>query len=358
MPKKFLGQRIERDVDFVRPSSVTLTVDDLHRIPPFPSDAGEEGEQGFKSRISKKFGGTIKLRRRLESVPELFLHDLRKKPTEARAIKKRTILKRVEPPREILPVLKEEDSKPLFADNEFNKIFVPKPLVLPVKIQSMNNAFARRSNESMSSNELLFDEIISAYGVAPSRKIPKVLDSEIDRVLAHLSRSKISKKPATTVSPRIYGSDDLQPMTPILDPVSPDMLEKISSPEYTGTSSSDRWSSGDEFSEIISSEGGEDGADFVTATNSLRSSSCSPDLADKSAARHTLQPVKLRMMTVRPNLFVLPDSESCFNEDVQDDKSVQDLAISDLAAMQSLQQKIESIDIASVSSSTYSEPIA
>lgn len=85
MPRKFLGEKIERGVDVVRPASLTLTSEDLANIPVFPSSPESDTEdkvnyEGEKSkRLSRKFGGTIKLKQRLESVPELFLHDFGKK---------------------------------------------------------------------------------------------------------------------------------------------------------------------------------------------------------------------------------------------------------------------------------------
>lgn len=352
MPRKFLGQRIDPDVDFLRPSSVTLTADDLKHIPPFPTAPGGIEENGFKNKISRKFGGTLKLKKRLESVPELFLHDLRKKPVRSRP-KKRATIKRVEPPKEVLPTLKEVDSKPLFTDEEFNRIFVSRPLVMPVMVEPMGNSLTKHANGSTTSSEALFDEIISAYSPAPTRKIPKVLDSEIDRVLAHLSHKQVSKKPAVTGSPTIYDPESCQCATPVLEPVSPDMFEKISSPEYTGGSSSDRWSSGDEFSEIL---GDVDDEKFVTALNSLRSSRCSS--AEVTDTKHQIQPTKLRMSQVTPTKFFVRDDQSCLSEAMHDEDEVEDLEIPEISEIHLLQEKIESIDISSASSSIYSDHTA
>ncbi|QLQ81397.1 hypothetical protein HG537_0F01580 [Torulaspora globosa] len=320
MPRKFLGQKIERDVDFLRPSSVMLTVDDLRNIPPIPVDPNEEGRT---SRISRKFGGTIKLKKRLESVPELFLHDLKKKPTRSRAA-----LKRVKPRRDFLPTLKEDDS--LFG--ELDKVFVSKPIVMPV----MTSRTFSQHNKSPSGSELLFDEIISAY--SGERRAPKLLDAEIDRVLAHLNHKPLAKKPTTTALPKIYDSDSLHPISPVLEPESPAMVEKISSPEYTG-SSSDHWSSGDEFSDIS----GPDGDNYVTAINSLRSTNCSSTSVEATSTNHRIQPVKLRRTRITPTKLFLQDIH------------FQDSQISEPSDMQLLREKIESIDIASSTSSIYSE---
>lgn len=85
MPRKFLGNKIEKNVDAVRPSSLTLTADDLKYIPPIPQDFEDEDDKVLRTsnggnRLSKRFGGTLKLKKRLESVPELFLHDFKKRP--------------------------------------------------------------------------------------------------------------------------------------------------------------------------------------------------------------------------------------------------------------------------------------
>ncbi|CCH59202.1 hypothetical protein TBLA_0B03630 [Henningerozyma blattae CBS 6284] len=96
MPRKFLGQRIDRNKDFIRPSSLTVTSKDLDRLPVFvPSPCSSSiklneshdsvvtplnnKSQHKKSlhKFSKRFGGTIRIKKRLSSVPELFLHDFK-----------------------------------------------------------------------------------------------------------------------------------------------------------------------------------------------------------------------------------------------------------------------------------------
>lgn len=340
MPRKFLGQKIEPDVDFLRPSSVTLTADDLRNIPPFPADS-DEGMENGTSKISRKFGGTIRLKKRLESVPELLLHDLKKKPTRSRALK-RTTWKRVKSPRH-LPTLKEDDSL-----CELDKIFVSKPTILPVMVEPDSHPLTQHSDKSASSSDLLFEEIISAYSGA--RRIPKQLDTEIDRVLAHLSHKQVSKKPAGTALPRIYDAESLQPVSPVLDPESPAMVEKISSPEYTG-SSSDHWSSGDEFSEIS----GSDGDHYVTAINSLRSTNCSSSSGERISTKHQIQPVKLRRSRIAPVKLFLQDNHWLLSEAMHDDQHIQDSQMSEPSDIRLLSEKIEAIDIASSSSSVYDE---
>ncbi|QLL30999.1 hypothetical protein HG536_0A08140 [Torulaspora globosa] len=345
MPRKFLGQKIERDIDCLRPSSVTLTADDLRSIPPFPADPDEEGENRPTGKISRKFGGTIRLKKRLQSVPELFLHDLKKKPTRSRT-EQRTTSKGIKPSRDFLPTVKEDDSR--FTVGALDKVFVSEPIVMPVMVGSDRHPLTQHANKSASGSELLFDEIISAY--CGGCRVPKLLDTEIDRVLAHLSHNQVGKKRAGTALPKIYDAESLQPISRVPDPESPVMVEKISSPEYTG-SSSDHWSSGDEFSEIS----GLDGDNYVTAINSLRSTNCSSSSVDALSTKHQIQPVKLWRSRITPGKLFLQDNKSLLSEAMHDDQDIQDPRISGPSAMQLLCDKIESVDIASSSSSLYSE---
>ncbi|KAG0677840.1 daughter-specific expression- protein [Kluyveromyces marxianus] len=94
MGRHFRGQRISSDIDFVRPSSMILTGEDLANIPDAfeqlrlrdESSGGKSGGKsygalqgnGLGTRLSRKFGGTIKLKKRLSSVPELLLHEISK----------------------------------------------------------------------------------------------------------------------------------------------------------------------------------------------------------------------------------------------------------------------------------------
>lgn len=373
MPKKFLGQRIESEVDFVRPSSLTLTAEDIHRLPLIPSRDEEEKvyELGTGRRISRKFGGTVKLRRRLESVPELFLHDFKKKPR--RKTGKRSNLKRIEPPKITLPTVKEEDSKPLFTEGEIDRIFVSNPIVMPVEIVSRDHNVYEAEGGSPSSNELLFDEILSAYTAQDSQKVPPALSSEIDRVLEHITQNQNQKqnykqnqkqfKSIPDLTPAIIDPETTLPLTPALDPSSPAMLERISSPEYTGASSSDRWSSGDEFSDLgcnsdyCGSDSNDDGYD--TAIDTLRSKCCSPNTAaptstsNKVQGNGTVVSVKLHTTKILPDVFLLSDDED--SDELMKEANIKDLAISNISDLQTLQQKIETISMYSSSSSVYSD---
>lgn len=348
MPRKFLGERVESGVDFVRPSSLTLTADDLQHIPLNGFEVDEPVSYGLGSRISRKFGGTIKLRKRLESVPELFLHDFKKKPFKKRP--KKPSLRRVEPPKVTLPTLAEEVPKPLLTEDEIDNFFVTNRIVMPITVRPQTGAFTKNDDGSMSSNEQLYDEIISAYGSASQDRHPQLLNSEIDRVLEHISHRQLTKKPIPVLDPTIYDPEVALSTNVDLRPPSPVMSEKISSPEYTGTSSSDRWSSGDEFSDLGSALISQalDDEHYVTATNSLRFTN-SPfiERADTEAV-HDIQPVRLHMIELIPKTFTFDDEDKKLSE-ADEPETLK------LTEVQLLQRKIESIEIASCSSSIYSD---
>lgn len=350
MPRKFLGQRVEIGVDFVRPSSLTLTADDLQHIPPNGFETDEAKTYGLGSRISRKFGGTIRLKKRLESVPELFLHDFKKKPSKKRS-KRSSTLRRIEPPKVVLPTVEEVEPKPLLTDDEIDQLFVSNRIVMPVMVKPPSGAFTAHDNGSMSSNEMLYNEIISAYGPTSPARRPQLLNHEIDRVLEHISHKNMSKKSLPALSPTIYNPEIPRPITPELRPPSPAMSEKISSPEYTGISSSDRWSSGDEFSDLgsaLASNGNEhDEEDYVTARNSLRDPNSTLITRANTKTKHSIQPVKVKKVELIPCIFT-PDDE-------EEQRSTDDSDTSELSPMQLLQMKIDSIDIASCSSSIYSD---
>lgn len=83
MRRKFLGERIDPNVDAVRPASMALTAEDLMNIPIFKFDDQDidytnADNNKYGKRLSRKFGGTIKLKKRLESVPEILIYDHKK----------------------------------------------------------------------------------------------------------------------------------------------------------------------------------------------------------------------------------------------------------------------------------------
>lgn len=351
MPRKFLGERLESGVDFMRPSSWTLTADDLDHIPSNGYEIDEAPTYGIGSRISRKFGGTVRLRKRLESVPELFLHDFKKRPSGKRS--KKPFLRRIEPLKFALPAVREEISKPLIQEDEIDKIFESNQVVMPVILGPPPCTVSAHDNGSVSSNEKLYDEIISAYGSTGHQQFQPQLNSEIDRVLEHISHKQIGKKHTPMLEPKIYDSELAHPTTPELHPPSPVMLEKISSPEYTGTSSSDRWSSGDEFSDlgsaILNIDHSQVDEEYVTASNSLRFSK-SPQLERASpGTKIDIRPMKLYKTKVLPRTFVFEDAqESDFPTDEETPKSLE------MSEVELLRMKIDFVDLQSCTSSIYS----
>lgn len=114
MPRKFLGQRINISKDFVRPASLTLTSEDLSHIPEtcrYDTDDYVFGADVNCRKISRKFGGTKKLKQRLSSVPELFLYDLKK-------LEKKSTLKLLKEPSPPQPNNLSQRSSPLVTVKE------------------------------------------------------------------------------------------------------------------------------------------------------------------------------------------------------------------------------------------------
>lgn len=84
MARKFLGEKIDPSVDAIRPASMALTSADLMNIPTFrfeddPVNSENIDDHKYGKRLSRKFGGTMKLKKTLESVPGIFIHDYRKR---------------------------------------------------------------------------------------------------------------------------------------------------------------------------------------------------------------------------------------------------------------------------------------
>lgn len=367
MPRKFLGQRIQSDVDFLRPSSLTLTVEELDQIPLIPN--GMHQDKTVHKKLSSKFGGTMKLRKRLESVPELFLHDFKK--STKRKKKTANVIKGTEYP---LTTVLEQQLFP-HSRNRSKNFLVSNPVILSMEVEKVKCPSLAYNEVSKGNSETLFDEIISAYAaVAPSTSV--ALNSEIDRVLDHVTKQQKGPKiNAGTCSPTIVEANDATnflpaPSTPMLEPTSSPMADRISSPEYTGASASDRWSSGDEFSDLgsimpsIALDTNEDG--YCTAMDSsLRSISVASNTKFSSMASHDQVPKKcvsarkLQTIQVKPKIFhVDEDDEKEEREILERQASVEDLrqlSLSSFDMLQILQDKIEKIDIVSCSSSIYSD---
>ncbi|AJU04916.1 CFF_collapsed_G0053010.mRNA.1.CDS.1 [Saccharomyces cerevisiae] len=430
MPRKFLGNKIEKNVDAVRPSSLTLTADDLKYIPPIPQDFEDEDDKVLRTsnvgnRLSKRFGGTLKLKKRLESVPELFLHDFKKRPRSQLEVireKKFTDMQvpkgPVCPQSTILPLRERKKVKSLpiqrkslrrptlskpavvqssghktHSDHIIDKVFVsrPAPIVMPVKaltpinpvslIQTQTQDCCRKNKYGKSGSEILFDEILSAYeNVSTSNST--ALNSEIDRIIDICASKQIAKKNEAFQVPYVVCPDDTETLfsstTPKLKPVNSNTLnDVISSPEYTtsGCSTySDQSNSDEELSEvesivwntnkrtmrssIVSESTSEEG--YCTAAETLPSTVSVEDLdihnklpkvAQTSSCNTLLNKLsirKLKKVILDPPkiMHVMTFDDDSDDGDDNDDED---------RALNILQKKIDCIEIASCSSSIYSE---
>ncbi|CAI2029501.1 hypothetical protein SEUBUCD646_0H02950 [Saccharomyces eubayanus] len=307
MPRKFLGERIDRNVDAVRPSSLTLSPDDLKHIPVIPSDFTDDdrvlSNGSFEKRLSRKFGGTMVLKKRLESVPELFLHDFKKKPrSKLDVIKERDPKYSPAPKASAMPKIdrvrlqerKRVGSSPIQRkglrrsampqitvtrpiEHEerpadiINRVFVsqPAPILMPVQtitpvdpvsvMQKQTQHGHGRNKYGKSNSEILFEEILSAYENTPT-KSSTALNSEIDRIIDICSSKHMAKNTEAFQTTQIACPYDTETLfssaTPKLKPVHFNALnDMISSPEYSisgGSTYSEHWSSGEELPEVES----------------------------------------------------------------------------------------------------------
>lgn len=255
MPRKFLGQKIERGVDVLRPPSLTLTAEELYKIPPIPSSGSEESlilndmnnnnniinpQQKKLKRLSKQYGGTIYFKKRLESVPEIFLHDFKKRqnkeqdksnhiPAQLLSVERMPVIKEnnlkrqnsIHNKKRVLQRNSRQVSQGIAyrycsersptATSNSHKTQPPKVVIQspemphsrPKRTNQKGNLSLYHPGYSRSTNEILFDEILDAYCADDdSRSIPSidedtipfnqnktsVLNSEIERVLEHVQK--------------------------------------------------------------------------------------------------------------------------------------------------------------------------
>ncbi|KAL3231403.1 Protein DSE3 [Nakaseomyces bracarensis] len=339
MPRKFLGEKIDRNIDFQRPSSLTLTCEDLKCLPDFnlsnedlvlaPSKNGK--------RLSRRFGGTMTLKQRLESVPELFLHDFKKRsnvkekrvpPPVRNGLKTYNGLPRRKPPMRYATEIPALINKPLNNSESNDQVYIEnapmkkravtelgselqrggdftskienvylEPIVMPVQVETHYNQYLGIPKEELqkygkSDSEILFDEIISAYD-SKHMKGNNVLNSEIVSMLGHVkgnNKNDNSKANDSLMVPKIISAEAEEEKkrlsinsigTPLLQPETPSKLINImDSPQYSNGASIS--SSGDEFSDIASSiqnsltYSRED--DYLTALDSIPSLASVDDL--------------------------------------------------------------------------------
>lgn len=308
MPRKFLGERIDRNVDAVRPSSLTLTPEDLKHIPVIPNDFTDDDDRvlsngNCEKRLSRRFGGTMVLKKRLESVPELFLHDFKKKPRSKLDVIKERNPKYSPAPKTLatpqidrvrLQERKRVGSSPIQRKglrrsaipqitvtqpiqyeerpvNSIDRVFVsqPAPIVMPVQtitqmdpvavMQKQPHHERTRNKYGKSNSEILFDEILSAYENTPT-KSSTALNSEIDRIIDICSSKHMAKNIEAFQAPQVACPYDAETLfsstTPKLKPTHFSALDDmISSPEYSisgGSTYSEHWSSGEELPDLES----------------------------------------------------------------------------------------------------------
>ena len=437
MPRKFLGEKIDRNTDFLRPSSLTLTADDLKVIPDFKYDDDDAVLSGNKAgkRLSRKFGGTMRLKQRLESVPELFLHDFRKRrgqklqernndeqisrtklPPHLSGLRRPNGLPARKPLRTITEVLPPVTSyNNSIEENEDDLYYVEKkdpkehvvetnhkemrpldkpliekvenvylePLIFPVQVSEPVNQMSIPMEElqkyGKSDSEILFDEIISAYEphMETTGDVSNVLNSEILSVLDRVSNAP--KKNWNLMAPKVISAEAIEENKRLsINSIASSgrtpestrnsrFCENLSSPEYsTAASVSERWSSGDEFSDVASSNPNShaishDGS-YTTALGSIPSLAGSVDNLDildqkdilsptvlneiitvKPVPQNTVETMHVTKIVIKPQLFLDWESEE------EDDP------------IDALSRQVDNIEIASVysgSSSVYSDHFA
>ncbi|SCU82529.1 LADA_0C06040g1_1 [Lachancea dasiensis] len=358
MPRKFLGQRLDANIDYLRPASMGITNLDLSRLPEVPdfpdlgsANIGKEIDNStngqYGRRISRSFGGTMKLKKRLSSVPELLMHN--QKMLENRRSLTVGVAK-VE--KQTSPVVEVEQSR----TNLNHRLPKPYPALVdtPRSGAASRNLRARTSSplagppivyrgdkvvafpaathvafpptkgfhtRKKSDGELLFDEIIKAYGHLP--KVQDVGNSKVNTAV-HVPASVQSsptrysrashppkKQAHAYFDPIIQSDEDMQRLSEESFPSPIALEESLSSPEYTNTSGSDPSSSGEDFSDLASmgdslgspqspSLSTDDDSTYVSADEYL------PSVADLSLRKKISTACsirRIRLSRVNPQMF-------------------------------------------------------
>lgn len=421
MPRKFLGQRIEKGVDVLRPPSLTLTTEELMQIPSLPSSSSDESftiADNKTKRLSRKLGGTIYFRKRLESVPEIFLHDLRKHENAERLKQK---MDNSGPKVSIMPQILEQTSEKYVSYNE-KRILQrgsrqvsqgipyrygierpdtpvgtlyherPKPIIKKLTdLDESNNTEAlckvSRQVHNRSTNEILFDEILDAYGDMndneASSSIPSVaqdstkyqidnsvLHSEIERVLKHVQKQQnvveMNKRIESLEKNEQENSDSNEDNSSVASAHIKLLSDLISSREYATESGSDSWSQNDT-SDIYSveTESNQDG--YETAMDTIPSSLLIADLyihdeasdtsSTSSCEKNPYKPnkrvrMKLNKVIINPVILELDFSEEQLDTEAPISDDPEDKAIhintygsGSTDSIQSLQTKIDNISL-------------
>lgn len=271
MPRKFLGERIDPSTDAIRPASMTLTAEDLIHIPAFHFDDESLSSKDDLTisnpkrgkRLSRKFGGTINLRKRLESVPEIFMHDFKRKsqmnkervpaspPTLQRnyshvpfvnngknsatsgRVTSETRPRNLQERRVLQRRISAKNLPNLSEVNEGQEgVKLPYP-------PTQNNSFVEpvMTNVGKSNSEILFDEIIACYGLNNNSTLGvstnAAFNQELERVLGHVTKIDNMNKMNNEFLPRQYRhlalpAKKIIPTTPTLNSID----AQLATPKY------------------------------------------------------------------------------------------------------------------------------
>ena len=386
MPRKFLGHKLDKDVDMLRPPSLTLTAEDICKLPPVPTSSSEESlilesndtdhiKQKKLKRLSKQYGGTIYFKKRLESVPEIFLHDFKKRQS---VIATKSHIPNDLINMERLPIINEKlpihRTKSIHHSNTNKRVMqrelrhvsqgVPykyaqhsngRPMnklhrVQPQKVtfqqacvpypieKSNNDPYLKHTGCSRSTNEILFDEILDAYGgdkdetesipsiedrdeeaIVPYQSNNSVLNSEIERVLEHVQKQQNIVEMNKRISPVNNHSEASSIDSTHNTSSRKHLSELMSSNDESIDSGSDTWSELDNTDIVTSSSSNTEG--YETAQETIPSSLDIVDLnihdmpsntneLEPLIPKHTIKLMPCHKTMIVPQIFVFDYDES------------------------------------------------
>ncbi|SCV02549.1 LAME_0H02652g1_1 [Lachancea meyersii CBS 8951] len=398
MPRKFLGERLDAHLDFVRPASLGVTSSDLNKLPDAPrwnSKIESETDNSLTSasngrRISRAFGGTVKLKKRLSSVPELLIHELEQLERKAAVNLKPRVSRRIPPvkndapdesPLPKMPMLQRPAMKqkslirthfrPAVTNNQTH---VSSPLAGPPIINTHTNVLAypvmtadmsrTPLTRKKSVGEILFDEILTAYGCLPEdqrKKVPSIVSKNFDDSSSRRwnnSFQAAKKHSHLDFHPNIHedGGGDSDTQTAIRHEFETSALgDSLPNPYYSNSSGSDPSSSGEEFSDIgsimsslksphsVRTTDDDESATYYSADDNVSRSS-KLGLPSPVKSRYSLRHV--RTSKVIPQIFELGDLSDDSTESEDDEK---------VNCISQLQEELMDLDIMDASSSIYDD---
>ncbi|CEP60171.1 Dse3p LALA0_S01e04610g [Lachancea lanzarotensis] len=409
MPRKFLGNRIDANLDFVRPASLGVTSFDLNNLPDLPGWSSKEahatedtkiiGNNG--RRISRAFGGTVKLKNRLSSVPELLIRRTERLAQKNSEVQEHDSLSQtplpkkkdipVEALQQINPVLRQQASKDVRSSgskftkpavmNRASRSHVPSPLASPPIVSNRTNVMAfpaitntaTNTGFSLSRNksigEALFDEILTAYGSLPENQKPKGRTTIFRKNYEHPINQQLKatfptleNKNRAHFDPVIrvddYSDEHVRAVSDNTE-LATAMGDTLPSPYYFNSSGSDPSSSGEEFSDIgsimssLKSPRSDESATYFSADDHL-SSPTKVSVATSTKTQQEQQQLMpscslrhVRTCQVHPRIFT-PDDSS-------EDSGASDYDSEDNGEphIAHLQDELIDLDIGDTSSSIY-----